>query len=82
MDELEEVYVEVVNRFDAWEAEIKQKTEAHLLLRLLRKRFGELPELVTARVNGAPADQIEDWSEKLLDAASIDALFDESALTA
>jgi len=59
MNELEDLRVEIDHRFQEWEEQLTreglQKGEAHLLLRQLRKRFGELPDAVTARVNSAPA---------------------------
>ena len=41
-----------------------------------RKRFGELPDCVHGRVRSATPDQIECWSERLLEGASLKELFD------
>jgi predicted transposase YdaD len=79
MDELQEIRAEIAERYRVWGEQIKheghQQGEAQVLLVLLRKRFGALPEAVTIRVKNAPVDQVESWAEELLDAASLDALF-------
>ncbi|HET8696413.1 MAG TPA: Rpn family recombination-promoting nuclease/putative transposase [Gammaproteobacteria bacterium] len=48
--------------------------EAQLLTRLLRRRFGELPEWVESRLRAASPEQLERWAERLLDAQSLDVL--------
>jgi flagellar biosynthesis/type III secretory pathway protein FliH len=53
-----------------------QEGELTLLLRLLRKRFGELPESAHARLEQASMEQLEHWAEQLLQADSLEALFD------
>lgn len=52
-----------------------QQGEARLLLRLLEKRFGPLPEAKRALINAADADTLLQWSDKLLTADSIEAVF-------
>ncbi len=59
-----------------------QEGEARLLLRQLQKRFGEVPDWVRARLNDAPLEQLESWGERLLDAASLEALFSEEGSAA
>lgn len=54
----------------------RREGEARLLLRQLQKRFGVLPEWVTARVHEAPSEQLEWWGERLMDAQQLNALFD------
>jgi hypothetical protein len=71
---------------DEWAEELKREGllkgllegEACLLIRMLRKRFGELPEWVHTRVREATSAQLECWGERLLDIASLDALFDDT----
>jgi hypothetical protein len=87
LDELQEIRAEVAERFHAWGEQLKreghekgltrgyQEGEAHLLLRQLRKRFGDLPASVTARVTSAPAEQLEAWGERLLEEVSLSAVF-------
>jgi flagellar biosynthesis/type III secretory pathway protein FliH len=51
--------------------------KAELLAKLLVKRFGSLPAQVENKLNHATSDQLETWSERIFEAASLDALFDE-----
>ena len=46
-----------------------------LLLRLLSRRFGTLPEAVTARVMSAYYDELMRWFDRILDAGSLDDVF-------
>jgi hypothetical protein len=46
-----------------------------MLLRLLDRRFGAVPEPIAARVAAATSPDIERWIERLLDAASLDDVF-------
>jgi hypothetical protein len=74
-------------QFDVWEKELRdegmqrglqegrREGEVVVLSRLLSKRFGELPAPVSARLRSAPAEQLESWAERLLEAASLDELF-------
>jgi hypothetical protein len=45
--------------------------EASVLSRLLARRFGPLPEWALARLRQADAAQLEVWTDKVLDAASL-----------
>ena len=45
---------------------------ARLLERQLRHRFGDLPAAIAQRLQDADIDQLETWSERLLDAHSLD----------
>jgi hypothetical protein len=49
----------------------RQEGQRGLLLKLLRQRFGALPEDVAARVARADASQIEQWAERVLTAATL-----------
>jgi predicted transposase YdaD len=42
-----------------------------LLLKQLRARFGDLPEVAVARVNGADATQLDVWAERVLSAPTL-----------
>jgi predicted transposase YdaD len=53
----------------------KQEGQQELLLRLLARRFGALPEAVTAQVMNAGREELECWSDRILDAASLDDVF-------
>ena len=52
--------------------------KAQFLLRLLRKRFGRLPQWVRPCVQQASQEQLEAWAERVLDVQSIDALIDRT----
>ncbi|MBK8534302.1 MAG: DUF4351 domain-containing protein [Candidatus Competibacteraceae bacterium] len=49
-----------------------------LLHRQLRKRFGELPDWVATRLQEATTAQLELWAEQLLDAETLEGVFQES----
>ena len=53
-----------------------QKGEANLLKRLLVRRFGDLPSWVEARLGNATTEELEQWGERLLEAASLEEIFD------
>jgi len=46
-----------------------------VLLRLLERRFGSLPEPITARIDAAGSDDIERWLDRILDATSLEDVF-------
>ena len=50
--------------------------EARMLHRQLRRRFGELPSWVTARLRDAEPEQLERWAERLLEVESLESLFE------
>ncbi|MER1969125.1 DUF4351 domain-containing protein [Castellaniella sp. GW247-6E4] len=49
--------------------------QAELLLRLLARRFGAIPDTATGRVRAATAEQLETWSLNILDATTLDEVF-------
>lgn len=49
---------------------------ADMLLRQLRRRFGALPEEIESRVRSAGVDALDAWSDRILDASSLDDVFD------
>lgn len=53
-----------------------QKGEATLLQRQLARRFGTLPDAVRARMANATVEQFESRALKILDAKSLDEVFD------
>ena len=55
----------------------KQEESLYLVRRLLEKRFGSLPLAVEQRLVHLPVDQLEDLSLRLLDAGSLDELFND-----
>jgi hypothetical protein len=42
---------------------------------LLTRRFGALPDWASARLQAAHADQLEQWADRVLDAATLEAVF-------
>ncbi|HEY9281116.1 MAG TPA: Rpn family recombination-promoting nuclease/putative transposase [Eoetvoesiella sp.] len=53
-----------------------QEGEAALLQRLLIRKFGPLPQPIQQRLQGATSAQLETWSLNILDATSLDEVFD------
>jgi hypothetical protein len=49
----------------------RQEGEAALLLRLLERRFGALPDSVRALVAAAGTEQLEAWGVRVLEAGSL-----------
>ena len=52
-----------------------EQGEALLLQRLLVRRFGPLPSDLVAHIGAATTGQLERWSDRVLDAASLDEVF-------
>lgn len=65
--------------FDQWAQKYEQrgieKGEALLLQRQLTRRFGTLPSDVVGRIAGATAAQLEQWGDRVLDAARLEEVF-------
>jgi flagellar biosynthesis/type III secretory pathway protein FliH len=49
-----------------------QQGEARMLLRLLARRFGELPEDKRKQIESADTETLLEWSERVLTANSLD----------
>jgi hypothetical protein len=54
----------------------RKNGEQSLLTRQLAKRFGDVPEWARQRLDAADTTQLESWGEKLLDAKSLQDVFD------
>jgi hypothetical protein len=50
----------------------RQEGEALILQRLMRLKFGELPEETRRRIESADADTLLTWSERILTAERIE----------
>jgi hypothetical protein len=50
----------------------KQLGEAEMLLRLIERKFGPLSEMVRERVTQADPDRLLEWSERILEARTLD----------
>ncbi|MEO0319010.1 MAG: hypothetical protein RL404_2687 [Pseudomonadota bacterium] len=55
---------------------------AHLLMRQIHRRFGDLPAWAKARMEQASEADLEIWGDRVLTAGSIDAVFGASSATA
>lgn len=53
-------------------------TRSAMLERVLMRRFGEVPQSVKQRIQGASADIIETWFDRALDAPDLAAVFGEA----
>jgi hypothetical protein len=88
MEDLLDMQSRLVTRAEQWKRDWRQdgiqegrregfqaglhKGEAALLLRLLERRFGALPDAVKDRVGAADISMLEDWGMRILDAATLD----------
>ena len=50
---------------------------AGMLARSLTRRFGALPDLVQQRIQSATLEQLEAWSDRFLDARTLDEVFQD-----
>ena len=62
------------------EAKGRAEGKAETLLRLLGRRFGAVPEAVTARVRTAPVTDLDRWLDALLDARELDEVFEDRSM--
>ena len=54
------------------EARGEARGEAAMLLRLLRLRFGEVPEVMRQKIQSADSQTLLEWSDRVLTATSIE----------
>jgi hypothetical protein len=71
--EAEEVYMSTA---DMLRAEGEAKGVAKTLVRLLTRKFGPVPDAVRERIDTATLEQLETWSDRVLDASTADEVFD------
>ena len=55
----------------------RQEGEQILLQRMLTRRFGEFPDWAQKRLLQANSEQLEQWADRLLDAPSLDTVFND-----
>lgn len=48
-------------------------------MRMLRRRFGEVPEAIEMRVSAAAVPDIDTWIDALVDGKPLDAVFEDPA---
>jgi len=56
---------------------LREQGEQKILLKLLRLRFGEISEAVTARIRAAGSAQVERWAELVLTARTLEEVLGE-----
>ena len=49
-----------------------------MLYRLLTRRFGPISETTQARLDNATLEQLEQWTDNILEAATLDDVFKEN----
>ena len=66
-------------RIERWAAERRQEGrqegEAAVLLRQLTRRFGPLGEATCKRINAASPAELEQWTDNVLDARTLEEVF-------
>jgi hypothetical protein len=55
----------------------KLEGEAAVLERQLTRRFGPLDEATRSRIRGASLEKLERWTDRILDAPTLTAVFEE-----
>ena len=56
-----------------------ERGKAEVLMRLMERRFGPLSRTVRDRIAGAGPDELDAWSDRILDAGDLEAMFDVSS---
>ncbi|NGZ06114.1 MAG: transposase [Magnetococcales bacterium] len=79
MDDLEEVRTMLAETAESWTREWKREGRhdgnADMLLKLMRRKFGQTPDWVTEKVQSAELELIEKWSDNFVFANSVDEVF-------
>ena len=60
--------------WDEARQEGRQEGDLAVLRRLIEKRFGALPDWASEKLSALPASELEDLSERVLDAKSVEEL--------
>ncbi|MEO5328500.1 MAG: DUF4351 domain-containing protein [Magnetococcus sp. THC-1_WYH] len=58
-----------------WLQEGRQEGKAIFLLRLLERRFGNLPGWVSKKVHASTQSTLEAWGDRVFDAQSLEEIF-------
>ncbi|MEO5378511.1 MAG: DUF4351 domain-containing protein [Magnetococcus sp. DMHC-6] len=89
-EDLEEVMIMLATHVEKWEKNIEQRSERKgrldgerneaikILLRQLTRRFGTLSTSLQEKVNAADTETLELWSDLVLDARSLEDVFDSN----
>ncbi|HAT51407.1 MAG TPA: transposase, partial [Alphaproteobacteria bacterium] len=57
--------------------DIRKEEAASMLLKLMRRKFGQMPDWVTEKIKAAELEQVEVWSDNFVFANSVDEVFDD-----
>ncbi|MEO5341173.1 MAG: DUF4351 domain-containing protein [Magnetococcus sp. MYC-9] len=84
-EELEEVVNMLATHVEKWSRAIKQEGrqeglcdgEVRTLLRQMHRRFGPVPDWAQARIANASVDLLDAWADKILDANTLESVFQE-----
>jgi len=60
------------------EARGEARGRAETLLRRLRRLFGAVPDTIINRIHAAGSDELDQWTDAVFDASSLDAVFEPS----
>ncbi|MEO5328477.1 MAG: DUF4351 domain-containing protein [Magnetococcus sp. THC-1_WYH] len=60
---------------EGWTREWRQEETATVLLRQMRRKFGQVPDRATEKVKAAELELVEAWCENILFAHSLDDVF-------
>jgi hypothetical protein len=64
--------------FDKGKAEGRAEGEANILVRLIERRFGDVPPHLRQRIFAADVATLEKWADRVLDARDLQAMFESS----
>ena len=82
MESLNEIHSMLRNRVEEWTKEWFEQgqitDESRMLVKLLQKRFGDLPSTILEKINSASEQELETWGLNLLDAKSLDEVFKDT----
>lgn len=73
-DQLEEMFMEkgIERGMERGIEQGRKEGRRQLLLRQIRRRFGEPPQSVVERVNGADEEMLDTWADRVLTAKTLD----------
>jgi hypothetical protein len=75
--EAEEVHMSTADMLRAeGRAEGRAEHAARVLVRLLTRKFGTVPDEARKRIDAAPLERLDIWSERVIDASTVDEVFD------
>ncbi|MCQ9618220.1 hypothetical protein L1889_17340 [Paenalcaligenes niemegkensis] len=72
--DLEEVNTMLAENLEQWVQGFEDRGERQLLLKLMKLKFGSVPDWAQAKLDQASSGQMDVWGERILTADSLDAL--------